>query len=225
MSFRIDNLALENLTADPANPEDGWAWYRSDLNLIRARINGVTRTLTDVRFREAAVSPTANDDNTQQYSVNSVWTNTATGNSYLCSSAATGAAVWKLMHTSGTAVEILTVSWATTKTIGAIPGVTKKGTGYSVVSQVLFGGTAALGVPTVCKVVIKVATGVGSIKLFDVTNSLTIAENTNVSNTTYQIVSLGTLSNLPTGEAIFEVQLRHNTANEEITVSTLSLRK
>ena len=42
----------------------------------------------------AVTVPSASNDNTQGYSIQSLWLNTATGNLYVCISAATGAAVW-----------------------------------------------------------------------------------------------------------------------------------
>lgn len=40
------------------------------------------------------VAPTVNDDNTQGYSINSLWCNTTGPTSYICQGAGTGAAIW-----------------------------------------------------------------------------------------------------------------------------------
>ena len=82
---------------------------------------------------------------------------------------------------------------------------------YKKMLSMIFRGTTLLGVPSKLQAGIFVSGG-GTpsmdIKVFDVTNLMTIAEKTNVTNTVETITDLGTLSNLPTGLALFEVQLR-----------------
>ena len=70
----------------------------------------------------------------------------------------------------------------------------------------IFKGTSALGTPTNIKALTKVVSTAGKIRIYDATNANTICENTNISNTSLAIVDLGTISNLPSGEAIFEIQ-------------------
>lgn len=53
----------------------------------------------------------------------------------------------------------------------------------------------------------------GSVRLYDLTNANVIAEVTNVGITTPSIIDLGIISNLPTSEAIFEIQVKRETAN------------
>lgn len=48
----------------------------------------------------------------------------------------------------------------------------------------------------------------GDIRILDVTNSLVIAELLDFANETEDILDLGTISNVPTGSAVFHVQLR-----------------
>ena len=80
---------------------------------------------------------------------------------------------------------------------------------YVIVGRFAFRGTTILGTPTNIKaVVVMSGANPGDIKIFDVTNSLQIVEKTGISNTTVAIIDLGALSNLPTGEAMFELQLR-----------------
>ena len=62
------------------------------------------------------------------------------------------------------------------------------------------------------------------IRVYDATNSLVIAD-ANFANSSSTVNSLGTLSNLPTGPAIFEIQAKKNGGNgkshtfvEEITI-------
>jgi hypothetical protein len=42
MSFKINNIIADPLTADPTTPADGTLWYRDDLNVYRLRLNGAT---------------------------------------------------------------------------------------------------------------------------------------------------------------------------------------
>jgi len=87
---------------------------------------------------------------------------------------------------------------------------------FIIVAKIRFKGSTAVGTPTAIK-----AVGLRStIKIFDFTNSLTIAEGGNTS-TTSVIFDLGTISNIPTGEAVFEVQLKKN--GGEAKMSALSL--
>jgi hypothetical protein len=44
-SLLANSLWLGSLTSEPADLVDGYVWYRSDLNKLRARINGVTNDL------------------------------------------------------------------------------------------------------------------------------------------------------------------------------------
>lgn len=75
----------------------------------------------------------------------------------------------------------------------------------------IFNGTSAVGTPTSAKASTYVSEGSsGGIRIYDVTNSQVICSVTNLSNTSLQINDLGTISNLPTGEAVFEVQVKNN---------------
>jgi len=78
-------------------------------------------------------------------------------------------------------------------------------TSYVILRRVIFAGTTALGTPSKIKAIADSVTS-ASIKIYDVTNSQTICELTGLSSGSPAIHDLGTLSNLPTGEAIFEIQ-------------------
>jgi len=51
------------------------------------------------------------------------------------------------------------------------------------------------------------------VRIYDSTNSLAIATSGTLTNNTQAINDLGTISNVPTGEAIFELQLKKTTGN------------
>ena len=82
-------------------------------------------------------------------------------------------------------------------------------TAYSIVAEVIFGGTTALGTPTEIKALLEMsgATNI-DIRIYDVTNALVIVEKLANVVPTATIVNLGALSNLSTGQAIWEVHLR-----------------
>lgn len=84
--------------------------------------------------------------------------------------------------------------------------------GYVSQATILFRGTDVLGIPASIKVAkqASVSSPTHSIKIYDVTNSLAIAELTAQSSTTLDIVDMGTLSNLPTGLALFEIQVKRD---------------
>lgn len=64
------------------------------------------------------------------------------------------------------------------------------------------------------------------VRLQDITNALTIAEVTGVTHAaanTKEIHSLGTISNLPTGGAIFQVQLRRPTGAGQVRIFSMEM--
>ena len=84
---------------------------------------------------------------------------------------------------------------------------------YEVKNLLIFAGTNVLGTPVSIKLVgsVKDATRPGSCRIFDVTNGLVIAETVDTFNTeSDKIIDLGAVSNFPTGEALFEVQLKNS---------------
>ncbi len=91
----------------------------------------------------------------------------------------------------------------------------------------VFQGTTALGTPTNIKAIgSKDASPTAwDVRIFDLTNTLEIAELTGSSSTTPELVDLGTLSNLPTGIAMFEVQLKRTggTGGSMVNVNSVSV--
>jgi len=82
---------------------------------------------------------------------------------------------------------------------------------YLVVRSFIFRGTDLYGrSPTAIKVLANVLVALNplKIKIYDSTNALTIVEKTGINNLTSTLIDLGTLSNLPTSEAIFEIQVQ-----------------
>jgi hypothetical protein len=79
---------------------------------------------------------------------------------------------------------------------------------YTSFAQLIFRGTATLGNPTAIKLVAWVSANAYDVRVVDITNALTIAEKIGSTNTASAIINLGTLSNLSSGEAIWDLQAR-----------------
>lgn len=88
-------------------------------------------------------------------------------------------------------------------------GVSTAANDYVVAARFIFRGTTLLGTPASMKAAVVLSgANPGDIQIFDFTNSLQIVEKTGISNTAVAVVDLGSLSNLPAGEAVFELQIR-----------------
>lgn len=93
--------------------------------------------------------------------------------------------------------------------MGSYPEAYSSSTSYLVAGLIKFPGSDSMGKePTSIKVI---AGGDGDgmkVKIYDRTNSLMIAEKTDIpADADRDIYDLGVLSNIPTGEAIWEVQI------------------
>lgn len=95
---------------------------------------------------------------------------------------------------------------------------------YTIFNKFCFCGTAVAGSPTNIKIIahIEKAEDLCSVRIYDVTNSKVICEKTGINNTASQVIDLGTLSNLPTAEAVFEIQAK-STDGDEIRISSLAV--
>jgi hypothetical protein len=85
----------------------------------------------------------------------------------------------------------------------------ENGASYSSVAKFIYTGSSILGIPTIIKANVWNFGGTSvSIQIFDVTNSLQIAEVTNVTNSSIDnIQDLVAISNIPLNAALFEVRL------------------
>lgn len=95
---------------------------------------------------------------------------------------------------------------------------------YEVMGCLIFRGTTTLGTPSAIKAVAWVTSGVtGGIRVYDVTNSQVICENASITNSGKAIISLGSLSNLPAGESLWEVQTKRVSGGGSDKVYTASV--
>ena len=79
---------------------------------------------------------------------------------------------------------------------------------YEIKGSFVWPGSSYIGTPVSIKIagILDVA-GTGYVKIYDLTNSQQICEGT-LTTTDWSIADLGTLSNIPTGEAVWEIQLK-----------------
>lgn len=99
-------------------------------------------------------------------------------------------------------------------------------TSYKVMSEFMFPGTTETGIPSKIELVAGSATASfgADFKIFDRTNSLTIAEVLNHISLIRVILNMGTLSNLPAGAAIFEIQGRKPAPGQKAEMSALRMK-
>lgn len=97
-------------------------------------------------------------------------------------------------------------------------------TTYEAEGHFIFPGSTDVGTPTLIKIIAWMKdTATGAIRLFDATNSLVIAEKTGITEEDPTIFDMGTISNIPTGEAIFEIQLKTSIFEEELRLYFLQM--
>lgn len=97
---------------------------------------------------------------------------------------------------------------------------------YSTVSSFIYAGSSSIFSPSQIKAVLSGtnAPTTGAIRIQDLTNNLTIAEVTGANpGTTSVIIDLGLVSNLPSTEAIFEVQVLKSSGPGSLEIAGCSL--
>jgi len=110
------------------------------------------------------------------------------------------------------------------------PFIKNNSSSYSVVSSFRFGGSTQDGTPSTVKIVVMTNDNsiVGAIRVYDVTNSLVIAEDTNVTFTSDDVSEIKSLSvtggNVPANEAIFELQAKKVSGGGELRFQEYTLQ-
>jgi hypothetical protein len=105
------------------------------------------------------------------------------------------------------------------------PYVSENGTGWTNKGDFIFCGTTAGGTPSAMRITGWRLSGAASfnIRVYDFTNSQVICTSTGNVNTTKAIIDLGTLSNLPSGVAIFEVQVQASAVGSNWALSSVMI--
>ena len=108
------------------------------------------------------------------------------------------------------------------------PFVKTTSTSYAIVSSIVYAGSANSFSPSEILVILNNANTSGRVaaRIFDVTNGLQICEITNINpGTVKTIYNMGTLSNIPSAAAIWEVQLKRDSGTGAVEIYGLTLRK
>jgi hypothetical protein len=244
MSFRVEDIVFDELTSDPGTPGEGQVWFNTTTNQLKGYVDGATRILwpvdaadvsgvfatnidaggndltnvnlvdgvdvsahaarhiqggadevdgdkLDIDFTPANYTPDttpAEADHVDQLSAHLAGIDTALGG-------------------AGSAGGDLTVSFGN--------GIKNKDSSYVVEARMIFRGTTVLGTPSNIKGIVEVGDEVGDIRIYDATNSQEIVEVTGITDTTPAINDFGTISNLPAGEALWEIQMRVPLSNKD----------
>ena len=91
---------------------------------------------------------------------------------------------------------------------GPLPFINVVSLSYVPIVRWIYPGSDNVGDISAIKALCHVVSGSMSIRVFDFTNSLTICEKTGISNTSPTFHDLGAISNLPTGQAVFEIHVK-----------------
>jgi len=169
---------------------------------------------------DATLAPTATDDSGLGYAVGSRWVDVTNNKEYVCVDSTVSSAIWVETTGSGSGgphVDNFTWFESASKPYADTTSVT-----YTIIDRIIFRGTS-FDTPTAIKFIANVEdTYTGSFKIYDVTNSLDIGE-VSFTDSAFAIINLGTLSNLSSGEAIWEIQIKTNTINRDVQTSSMRI--
>ena len=103
--------------------------------------------------------------------------------------------------------------------------VTITGTAWKNINTFIFRGTNILGTPVSVQTIANIKAGsTAAIQLYDITNSLVIAEiDLTTANTAMAIFSTTTLANLPTGPVMMAVRAKGNSSTYQVYVYSFSI--
>ena len=104
-----------------------------------------------------------------------------------------------------------------------VPYVTVISSTYTTIAQIIWAGTSNIDALTKILIAIQLAGGTDAdVRVRDITNALTICEVTGFTSTALTIQDMGTLSNLSTAAAVWEVQLLANGPGKSIQSSSFA---
>jgi hypothetical protein len=182
---------------------------------------------------DAARAPTVNDDSTLGYAIGSVWCDHSETPCaiYVAVEVTPGAAEWSrvVLPNSGTAraksIDLVVADLES----GEGAGVRIGETSWQVMMHHIWRGTNVNGVPSSIKFIARAEGGAGKpvdVRIVDVTNGGVVIGSASTESTTFVIVDLGTLSNMSSGEAIWEIQGKRTTGGglRDGRLSTVQIR-
>jgi len=150
----------------------------------------------------ASTDPTATDDSGEGYVVGSQWINTTTDTSFKCVDATVDTAVWQQESNMIGCKHSIDYAWDGLRNL--------TGASYAEVATLRFHGTSffALTLAKIYLVALQTST-TSYCRLYDITNSQEICEVSFV-NTTSEIIYMGTISNLTSDAAVWELQYKED---------------
>jgi len=108
---------------------------------------------------------------------------------------------------------------------GTAQYISKTGSTWQTIAYILFPGTDSGCNLTQFKCLVgETGTGEGNVRLYDITNANQIALIDNVSGLSITTYETTTITNLPTGPAVFAVDLSHDAAGGSVFISDMQLR-
>jgi len=172
---------------------------------------------------DAESAPTSSDDNSKGYSVGSRWIIITTKKEYVCLNNDENAAIWAASTGSGGGSINTAVSASFTG--NDVPYVEMSvNTEYGAMARLPFAGSDEIGTPkSIYLNIWRDGSGANyDIRIYDITNSTVIAENTDLSNENDSLDIQFTSDNISTGRAVFEIQAKKNGdgSNPKIDLAT-----
>jgi hypothetical protein len=90
-------------------------------------------------------------------------------------------------------------------------------------TRIVFRGQNYVGMPYKIKMLASTTSSSASVRIYDVTNAKVICQKTDITGNASQIFDMGSITNIPSREAIWEVQAKINGAIGGITVESMIL--
>jgi hypothetical protein len=171
---------------------------------------------------EDTVDPTVNDDSTLGLQVGDEWRNSVTGKVFFIADTTPGAAIWV------SSTDRLTFKRAmVTCFVGNNGYIQTTSTSWTTRAGFVFPGTDKLGSLSKINAIVWGNAGGGAtgadIRIIDVTNAQVICSVLGVGTSATTITDMGVLSNLPSGEALFAVQIRRLGPSGQARVSSITM--
>lgn len=199
--IQLDGINLDVLSTDPSSPDDGSVWFNTTQGLLKARIAGVTRAVGTFIGLGIDDSSLADDYILRYDTASQKW-------------------IAEELGSSPTVADVQQLA-INEKEISL-------GSSWQSFGSFIFGGTGNWGAVNQILVLTAMSRTSGrthSVRVYDVTNGNTIAEATGLVHGSATIADLGTVSNLPIGQAIWEVQARRTGATFKLDFYTISMKE
>jgi len=171
---------------------------------------------------DATAAPTATDDSAAGYTVGSRWINTTTDKEYVCLDSTATSAVWtETTQAGGASSYYQTVLFSD----GTNPWTESASVTYKLMGCIMYPGSTVTGSLTKISAILFLGAGTDlDIRIYDSTNSQVIVEKIDITDSTATIHDLGTISNVPTGEAIFNIELLATGSGRKANLHSILIR-